>query len=92
MSWLDKLQKPKPPRKQVLYFAQDELNSRYFAVVRLTWFCDGKVCRISEMALHNYDVNVIEQLTVAVGTALRDGADVSTLCIAPAEELGLEPT
>ena len=92
MSWLDKLQKPKPPRKQVLYFAQDELNSRYFAVVRFTWFCDGKLCGVTEMAFHNYDVNVIEQLTVAVGTALRDGADVSTLCIATAEELGLEPT
>jgi len=92
MSWLDKLQKPKPPRKQVLYFAQDELNSRYFAVVRFTWFCDGKLSGVTEMAFHNYDVNVIEQLTVAVGTALRDGADVSTLCIAPAEELGLEPT
>jgi len=92
MSWLDRLQKPKPPRKQVLYFAQDELNSRYFAVVRFTWFCDGKLCGVTEMAFHNYDVNVIEQLTVAVGTALRDGADVSTLCIAPAEELGLEPT
>tara|TARA_B100001093_G_scaffold60103_1_gene50716 strand:- start:471 stop:749 length:279 start_codon:yes stop_codon:yes gene_type:complete len=92
MSWLDKLQKPKPPRKQVLYFAQDELNSKYFAVVRFTWFCDGKLCGVTEMAFHNYDVNVIEQLTVAVGTALRDGADVSTLCIATAEELGLEPT
>ena len=92
MSWLDKLQKPRPPRKQVLYFAQDELNSQYFAVVRFTWFCDGKICGVTEMALHNYDVNVIEQLTVAVGAALRDGADVSTLCIAPADELGLKPT
>jgi len=92
MSWLDKLQKPKPPRKQVLYFAQDELNSRYFAVVRLTWFCDGKVCGISEMALHHYDVNVMEQLISVVHEALYEGADVSALCIAPAEELGLEPT
>ena len=92
MSWLDRLQKPKPPRKQVLYFAQDELNSQYFAVVRLTWFCDGKVCGISEMALHNYDVNVMEQLISVVHEALYEGADVSALCIAPADELGLEPT
>ena len=92
MNWLDKPQRPRPPRKQVLYFAQDELNSQYFAVVRFSWFCNGKLCGVTEMALHNYDVNVIEQLTVAVGTALRDGADVSTLCIAPADELGLKPT
>ena len=92
MSWLDKLQRPRPPRKQVLYFAQDKLINQYFAVVRFTWFCDGKLCGVTEMALHNYDVNVIEQLTVVVGDALRDGADVSTLCIAPADELGLEPT
>ncbi len=76
----------------MLYFAQDELKSQYFAVIRFTWFCDGKLCGVTEMALHNYDVNVIEQLTAAVGTALRDGADVSTLCIAPADELGLKPT
>tara|TARA_R100001509_G_scaffold30190_1_gene16115 strand:- start:248 stop:526 length:279 start_codon:yes stop_codon:yes gene_type:complete len=92
MNSLDKPQRPRPPRKQVLYFAQDELNSQYFAVVRFSWFCNGKLCGVTEMALHNYDVNVIEQLTVAVGTALRDGADVSTLCIAPADELGLKPT
>tara|TARA_B100001094_G_scaffold38480_1_gene32844 strand:+ start:117 stop:395 length:279 start_codon:yes stop_codon:yes gene_type:complete len=92
MSWLDRLQKPKPPRKQVLYFAQDDLNGRYFAVVRLTWFCDGKIFRISEMALHNYDVNVMEQLISVVHEALHEGADVSALCIATAEELGLEPT
>ena len=92
MNWLDKPQRPRPPRKQVLYFAQDELNSQYFAVVRFSWFCNGKLCGVTEMAFHNYDVNVIEQLTVAVGTALRDGADVSTLCIAPADELGLKPT
>ena len=92
MSWLNRLQRPRPPRRQVLYFAQDDLNSQYFAVVRFTWFCDGKLCGVTEMALHNYDVNVIEQLTVAVGAALRDGLDVSTLCIAPADELGLEPT
>tara|TARA_R100001510_G_scaffold56199_1_gene61319 strand:+ start:274 stop:552 length:279 start_codon:yes stop_codon:yes gene_type:complete len=92
MSRLDKLQRPRPPRKQMLYFAQDELKSQYFAVIRFTWFCDGKLCGVTEMALHNYDVNVIEQLTAAVGTALRDGADVSTLCIAPADELGLKPT
>ena len=92
MNSLDKPQRPRPPRKQVLYFAQDELNSQYFAVVRFSWFCNGKLCGVTEMAFHNYDVNVIEQLTVAVGTALRDGADVSTLCIAPADELGLKPT
>ena len=92
MSRLDKLQRPRPPRKQMLYFAQDELKSQYFAVIRFTWSCDGKLCGVTEMALHNYDVNVIEQLTAAAGTALRDGADVSTLCIAPADELGLKPT
>ena len=92
MSWLDKLQRPRPPRKQVLYFAQDQLINQYFAVVRFTWFCDGKICGVTEAALHNYDIDVINQLTVFIGDALRDGADVSTLCIAPADELGLEPT
>ena len=92
MSWLEKLQRPRPPRKQVLYFAQDELINQYFAVIRFTWFCDGKICGVTETALHNCDLDVIKQLTVLIRDALRDGADVSTLCIAPADELGLEPT
>ena len=92
MSWLDKLRKPHPPRKQLLFFAQEQLTNEYFAVVRATWFSGGKPCGVTETQIHIYDEDAVAEFTGIVGTALRAGADVSALCIAPAEELGIEST
>ena len=92
MSWLDKLRKPHPPRKQLLFFAQEQLTNEYFAVVRATWFSGGKACGVTETQIHIYDEDAGAEFTGIVGTALRAGADVSALCIAPAEELGIEST
>lgn len=92
MPWEDKLQKPNPPRKQLLFFAQEDLANEYFAVVRLTWFAEGKICGVTETHIHTYDDDVIAEFTGLVGEALRMGADVSALSIADAEELGIEPT
>ena len=92
MSWLDKLRKPHPPRKQLLFFSQEQLTNEYFAVIRATWFKGGKVCGVTESQIHIYDDEVVAEFTGIVGTALRAGADVSALCIASAEELGIEPT
>ena len=92
MSWLDKLRKPHPPRKQLLFFAQEDLSNEYFAVVRATWFSGGKACGVTETQIHIYDEDAVAEFTGIVGTALRAGADVSALCIAPAEELGIEST
>jgi len=92
MSWLDKLRKPHPPRKQLLFFAQEQLSNEYFAVVRATWFSGGKACGVTETQIHIYDEDAVAEFTGIVGTALRAGADVSALCIAPAEELGIEST
>ena len=92
MSWLDKLRKPHPPRKQLLFFAQEQLSNEYFAVVRATWFSGGKACGVTETQIHIYDEDAVAEFTGIVGTALRAGADVSALCIAPAEELGIEAT
>ena len=92
MSWLDTLRKPHPPRKQLLFFAQEDLSNEYFAVVRATWFSGGKACGVTETQIHIYDEDAVAEFTGIVGTALRAGADVSALCIAPAEELGIEST
>ena len=92
MSWLDKLRKPHPPRKQLLFFSQEELANEYCAVIRATWFSGGKACGVTETQIHIYDEDAVAEFTGIVGTALRAGADVSALCIAPAEELGIEST
>ena len=92
MGWLDRLQKPNPHRKQLLFFAQQELHNEFFAVIRTTWFKQGKICDVTESHIHTYDDEVIAEFTSIVGEALRMGADVSALSIATAEELGIEPT
>ena len=92
MSWLDNLRKPEPPRKQVLFFAREELANEYFAVIRLTWFAEGKVRSVSESHIHLYDLDARAEFHSTVKAALRAGADVSALSIAAADELGIEPT
>ena len=92
MSWLDNLRKPEPPRKQLLFFANEELANEYFAVIRLTWFDQGKVRSVSESHIHLYDLDARAKFHSTVKAALRAGADVSALCIAPATELGIEPS
>jgi hypothetical protein len=92
MSSLNDLRKPHPPRKQLLFFSQEELHNEYFAVIRCSWFIGGVLCGVSETNLHIYDEHVVEEFTKIVGDSLRDGADVSAISIASAEELGIEPT
>ena len=76
----------------MLFFAKEELTNEYFAVIRLTWFDHGKVRSVSESHIHLYDLDAKAEFHSTVKAALRAGADVSALCIAPATELGIEPT
>ena len=48
MSWLDRVRKPQPPRKQLLFFAQEDLQNEVFAVIRISWFKGGNVCAVTE--------------------------------------------
>ena len=91
MSWLNRVRKPQPPRKQLLFFSQEDLQNEVFAVVRISWFQNGCVCGITESKISKYDDEVIAEFSSIVGEALRGGADVSALCVVPAEDLGIEP-
>ena len=90
MSWMSRLRKPNPNRKQLLFFTQDQLKANYFAVVRITWFAAGQVCAVSESVVYQGDLETVAEFSGIVGEALRSGADVSVVCIAKAEEVGLE--
>ena len=91
MGWMSRLRKPNPNRKQLLFFTQDLLKDNYFAVIRVTWFASGQVCAVSEAVVYQDDFEAVAELSGIVGEALRGGADVSVVCIAKAEEVGLEP-
>ena len=88
MSWLSKLRKPNPNRKQLLFFSQDQLEGNYFAVVRISWFAAGRVCKVHEKHIYRSDWTDTAELSETVSAALRAGADVSVVCIATSEEVG----
>tara|TARA_Y100000361_G_scaffold144801_1_gene153249 strand:- start:515 stop:793 length:279 start_codon:yes stop_codon:yes gene_type:complete len=92
MSWLNRVRKPQPPRKQLLFFAQEDLQNEVFAVIRITWFKGGHVCAVTESKISKYDEEVIAEFSGIVGEALTAGADVSAMSVVSAEELGIEPT
>ena len=89
MGWMSKLRKPNPNRKQLLFFSQDELKHNYFAVVRITWFAAGRICAVNEAVVYEDDVVAVAEFSGIVGEALRGGADVSVVCIASSEDVGL---
>ena len=92
MSWLNRVRKPQPPRKQLLFYVQEDLQNEVFAVIRISWFKAGSVCAVTESKISKYDDDVIAEFSGIVGEALRAGADVSAMSVVTAEELGIEPT
>ena len=89
---MSRLRKPNPNRKQLLFFVQEQLADNYFAVIRITWFAVGNYCAVNELVVLQDDEIAIAQFSGIVGEALRGGADVSVVCVASAEEVGLEPS
>jgi uroporphyrinogen-III decarboxylase len=94
MSWLDRFRNRKAEKHEnrLLFYRQDELQNEYYAVVRISWFNDGKVCGVTESKIDTYDADVVMEFSDIVGNALRAGADVSVVCIDDPENLGIHAT
>jgi len=86
---MSRLRRPNPNRKQLLFFSQDQLKENYFAVVRITWFAAGQICAVNEAVVYEDDLVAIAEFSGIVGEALRGGADVSVVCVANSEDVGL---
>ena len=91
MSWLDDLRKPKTgqPSNREFFYSHDRLANQYFAVIRLTWYLDGKVCAVTESSIAIYDKDVVAEFTSILDNALKLGADASVVCIEEAQALGI---
>tara|TARA_R100000315_G_C5217104_1_gene129862 strand:+ start:765 stop:1049 length:285 start_codon:yes stop_codon:yes gene_type:complete len=91
MSWLDDLRKrkQKKPINRLLFFSKQKLAKQNYAVIRVTWFLDGKVCGVSETAIGLYEKDVISEFSDFVSNALRAGCDVSVACIDDPQYLGI---
>ena len=91
MSWLDNLRKRKPeePINRLLFFSKQELTEQTYAVIRVTWYLQGKISGVSETSIGLYDQDVIAEFSDLVGNALRAGCDVSVACIDDPQYLGI---
>ena len=80
--------KPKPPRRPTLAVVTGTIPDDVFAVVRMSWFRQGKPVEIDELQILECDDahNIFQYM---VGQALRQGADVSVMTTYSAESLGI---
>ena len=86
---MDKLRKPRPPRKQLVFFAKDQLiGDGAYAVIRTTWFDGTQVVNVTEASV-NYYKDDIPVLKTVVREAIAAGADVSILSIDEASAFGI---
>lgn len=82
---------PRPPRKQTLGYTQRALPSHVFAVIRLSWYHEGKPQEIDEFQICEKGQNAYESFVTAVTQAINMGADVTVMSDVPPEAFGLEP-
>ena len=78
------------PRKQLLTCVKATLSPEIFAIMRLTWYRNGKQTSVEEMAIEHAEEGIEEALLMLVKEALKSGADISILASCSPEELGIE--
>ena len=91
MDWLNNLRKPKAeePPSQSFFYSHDKLANQYFAVIRMAWHLDGKVCAVTESSIATYDKDVVAEFTSILDNALNLGADAAVVCIEEPQALGI---
>ena len=68
---------PKKPRRQELDYHVSALPEEILAIVRISWYVDGKPDEVDETVLMEDGQNGYEAFHALVGTALSKGANVS---------------
>lgn len=89
---MTKLHRPNPNRKQLLYFAKDDLHEGCFAAIRITWYTSTGVHAVSESVVRSTDIEALAQFPHIIKEALTSGADVSIVSFAESQDFGLQTT
>lgn len=87
---MTRLRRPNPNRKQLLYFAKDDLYEGFFAAIRITWFTTAGVRSVSELVVRSSDLEAQVQFPQIIKEALTSGADVSIVSFAESQDFGLK--
>ncbi len=95
--WLDRLmgrpkdepQQQEPPKHRLVYVYNQELPEEIFAIVRLTWYRDGKANRVDEVCLIKED-ELYSNFSVVLAEAIDAGADITIKTSLDSEVLGIQ--
>jgi hypothetical protein len=85
MIWVE----PKKPRKQELDYTICNLPDEILAVIRLTWYKDGKADEVDELRIMEDGQNGYDAFAAAVQGALTRGANVSIRSGYAPQQLGI---
>jgi hypothetical protein len=85
MIWME----PKKPRQQELDYTICDLPDEVLAVIRLTWYKDGKADEVDELRIMEDGQNGYDAFAAAVQGALTRGANVSIRSQYRPEQLGV---
>lgn len=80
---------PKKPRKQELDYHVSALPEEVLAIVRVTWYKDGKADEVGQVMLMEDGQNGYDAFAALVGSALNRGANVSIRSGYAPEDLGI---
>lgn len=80
---------PKRPRKSTLDYTVSALPDEVLAIVRVSWYKDGKADEVDETVLMEDGQNGYEAFAALVGNSLRRGANVSIRSGYAPEDLGI---
>jgi len=78
------------PRKQQLFCSQKELPSHVVAIVRLTWYKNGRAYSVEELQVEDQFDETISAVHMLISEALKAGADVSVLTAQSPTKFGIE--
>jgi hypothetical protein len=80
---------PKRPRKQELDYHISALPEEVLAIVRVTWYKNGKADEVDQVTLMEDGQNGYDAFAALVGSALNRGANVSIRSGYAPENLGI---
>ena len=81
---------PKKPRKQELDYHVSALPEEVLAIVRISWYKQGRADEVDETILFEDGQNGYDAFAALVSTALNQGANVSIRSGYAPEDLGIE--
>lgn len=81
--------KPKPPRRPTLCYCQGDIPDEVLAIMRLSWYRDGRVRHVEEAQLMESE-NGLTVLQHVISEAIEQGVDVTLLCAYAPKDLGIE--